>query len=658
MKNFYNPFTDCTARDISFEEVEEYWCPPYNAFPKVDEEALHSNLTPIIIEGPRGSGKTMLLKHLSYFCQKYNLKDNESLVSYFSRSGDLAIYFRYKDNFGNLFESLSCSDNDKSDLFIYYFELFIAQELIRIIYDLYNDGCLNNNQVNKFSYEFAKIIAFEPCPFEALNDAIDSKIYQVDEWVRKSRYIDNSEDIIRRIITGKNLIKKVCKLIRKTIPAWNNILFVIIIDEYENAAKYQKELNTLLKQVDEKERITFRVGVRPNGISTNATNIGDEFLQNNRDYLLYSFSIPTGTSQMSKYKNFLREVANKRLKKVPLLDEYGMTNIESLLGSKEDLEAEGRSIVKNRKNHFYSILGNKISNIEFNNIYSALKNDDNPLLEMLNLLWLQRGISINDINKAMNSFLNNNYDNPSELSYKYHMDYVNKYKYSLLFMLINIYGAKKQYYSFNTFAYLSTGAINDFISLCRNTFYQFDEQYISKIKEIKQPYIDIKYQTQGAYDTSVEQLNKINLCNDNGNKMYCFIMNLGNMFREYHKDLEAKYPETNQFAFSDIISIQTVPASYSILTSLLKWGAILKKSRIQSISIGKRKGEIFIINKIFAPLFNISYRTRGGYNPILTSGKFIEMSYKPLEPAEIKEIMKTNYSPSESDSTQLSLFKW
>ena len=235
------------------------------------------------------------------------------------------------------------------------------------------------------------------------------------------------------------------------------------------------------------------------------------------------------------------------------------------------------------------------------------------------------------------------------------MDYVNKYKYTLLYMLMFIYGAQKQYYSFNTFAYLSTGAINDFISLCRNTFYQVDKQYFLDLKEHKQTQIDIKYQTQGAYETSVEQLNKIKMCNDNGNKMYCFIMNLGNMFREYHKDIEAKYPETNQFAFSDIAIIYEDPEAHSILTSLLKWGVVLKKNRLQSISIGQRKGEIFLLNKIFAPLFNISFRTRGGYNPVLTIKKFLEMSNRNLTPTEIKELMN-NSNFDGFNGNQLSFF--
>ena len=533
----------------------------------------------------------------------------------------------------------------------------MSQEIVSIINDLLEENAISIECANQFAIEFSKIVGISECSFELLSEGLDTKIAELDKWVRKSRYIVQSEDALRKLISNNNIIKKTCRAIRKIIPEWNSLLFVFIIDEYENASQYQKEINSLIKQVDEKDRITYRIGVRPNGIITTETNIGEEYIQNNRDYLLYSLSISMDNKQMSHYKSFLRDVANKRLQKVPLLVDLGLANIELLLGKKETPEEEARNIVKKRKNHFQAILGNNYSDNEMEEIYISLKNDDNPLLEMLNLLWFKRGKKANDINIAMNSYINNNYHIKTTLAYKYYMDYVNKYKFTLLYMLISIYGAQKQYYSFNTFAYLSTGAINDFISLCRNTFYQLDEQFFLDMQETKQIHIDTKYQTQGAYETSVEQLNKIKMCNDNGNKMYCFAMNLGNLFREYHKDLDAKYPETNQFAFSDIIMIYEDTESQGILNSLLRWGVIIKKNRLQSLSIGQRKGEIFLLNKIFAPLFNISYRTRGGYNPILTTKRFLEMSKRNLTPSEIKELMNNN-SFDIFDGNQMRLFEW
>jgi hypothetical protein len=44
---------------------------------------------------------------------------------------------------------------------------------------------------------------------------------------------------------------------------------------------------------------------------------------------------------------------------------------------------------------------------------------------------------------------------------------------------------------------------------------------------------------------------------------------------------------------------------------------------------------LFYLNHIFAPIFNISYRIRGGYNPILSTSLFEKMISNSLEAEEI-----------------------
>lgn len=654
MKNFYNPFTECTARDITFEEVEKYWCSPYGAFEKIDENVLINCPTPVIIEGPRGSGKTMLLKHLSYFCQKLLITSNMSLIDYFASIGSIGVYFRYKDDFGSLFEYLNCEDIVKSKVFNYYFNLYITQELLTIVEDLSNDNQISLEKNKEFFTGISNILSESIVDFNDIEISLNKKIDKIDAWVKNSRYIENSAEIIRTIIVDDNLIEQMCNLVRSVIPKWNNILFSIIVDEYENASKYQRELNTLIKQVDQKNRLTYRIGVRPSGIITNQTNVGEEFIQEGRDYLLCSLTTPKGSSQMKKYKDFIKNVANKRLKLVPILNDNGLTDIEKLLGAKEDLEKEARDIVKNRTVHFDKIK-NTLTLNEYSKVYDLLKNNDNPLLEMLNILWFYRGKSPIDINSAMNSYLNKNCDDKKSDGYKYNMDYVNKYKYTLLFILIGIYGSRKSYYSFNTFAYLSSGAINDFISICRNVFYRLDEELIVAMNESGEARISEKIQTQAAYETALEQINKVKLCKNFGKKMYCFTMNMGNLFRKYHRDPLARYPETNQFAFADTSSIESTPESNKILNGLLMWGVVLRKKNIQSLSIGLRKGEIFYFNKIFSPLFDISYRIRGGYNPVLSTEAFIKLSTSDLEVSAIEELIKIN-NFDDSNGEQISLF--
>ena len=68
------------------------------------------------------------------------------------------------------------------------------------------------------------------------------------------------------------------------------------------------------------------------------------------------------------------------------------------------------------------------------------------------------------------------------------------------------------------------------------------------------------------------------------------------------------------------------------LTELINSGAVIKAERKQHITIGKQKGCIYKLNRIFAPIYQFSYRTRGGYNHILSSEDFLKMLKESIDP--------------------------
>lgn len=53
ISSYKNPFIECTARDMSYEEVFRFWCSPFGCY-RLDEGQLFSSHTPLIIEGARG----------------------------------------------------------------------------------------------------------------------------------------------------------------------------------------------------------------------------------------------------------------------------------------------------------------------------------------------------------------------------------------------------------------------------------------------------------------------------------------------------------------------------------------------------------------------------------------------------------------------------
>lgn len=643
---FSNPFTECTARDMSYDEVIKYWCIPFSSC-EIDEEKLFKSRTPIFIEGMRGSGKTMILKYLSYHCQKRFIKNNndEDILKHFQKKGSIGVYFRYKVDFVNVFPHINCSDRFKKQLFTNYFELLVSKEIFCIL----NDLDLNNipfcNKISVF-FNFTN-----PNPtISNIVAKIDEQIASLDKWIKEADFLKDPEEELSKLLLS-NILNNTVKTIDKHIPELSSCLFLIIIDEYENAKKYQKYINRYIKECDSDLNITYRIGMRNGGMYDTKTDVGDEFLEITRDYLLMKLTY----NDNAKYKKLLSEISKKRLENTKYFQENRLTDIVKILGTKENYEKEAIMHVNNNddnKKHFYQLLRIMYSDEEIEKIVKKLQYPENPLIEMLNIVWLLRGNTIEKVLVSMEDYLSKT---NNENAKKYRNDLINKYKYQLLLILARIYNnkktMKKYYYSFNTFSFLSSGSVNDFISLCRNTFYQLDSNYFEN-----QKVIDPITQTKGARQTAIEQMNKIRANDEEGFKMYTFVLNIGNCYDSlYHEPptyhLALKYPETNQFALDSTSQIDANHGqSMEFLNNLVKWGAVIEKPKLQRKSIGRNKGIVYYPNHIFAPIFNISYRIRGGYNLLLTFDNLKLFYSKVLEFREMKSMLESKKKTSETNT--------
>jgi len=618
-----NPFVGCTARDMKFEEVKQYWCNPFSLY-NLNEGELFNSRTPIVIEGVRGSGKTMILKYLSFSVQKDFLSAEpiERKLSYI-RDRSFGVYFRYKDDFCELFDSLDCNQQDKERIFKHYFELFIIRQMIDSLAEIY--GASEVNEASKIISDF---FAIKDCSLKEALRYVNSKLTEITGIVNSSSYDDEWKDKLMPILGNGNLVKEIVNKISEELAGWDDILFVVLLDEYENLGKLQTAVNTLLKQVDDTCNLTYRVGMRPAGMDkNNATYVGEEKLQVDRDFLLRKLVY----EHFSDYKRFALDISQKRLSSIDVYRRNGLTDICNLLGKSEDFDLEANKVAKGTKQ--FKLIKKKIQPKEFEEAIEALK-CDNKLLEMYNILLVSRGNDYRDVSRNCQEYLKFKREKKLKQAEgaikKIDLDYGDKYRLTLLYMLLTIYAERKMYYSVNTFLYLSSGSINDFISLCRNVFKFVNGAILDQM--INGIPIDPMIQTWGANDTAEDQLRKVTMSNKHGSEMYSFIENIGSIFEEYHRDLEAKYPETNQFAFSDENEIRNDDELNSFLIDLINSGAIIQKQRRQLKSVGQSRGTIYQINRIFAPIYQFSYRTRGGYNQMITTDQFREMLKKSVSP--------------------------
>jgi hypothetical protein len=613
---YKNPFSEYNANVMSSEKILDYWCSPFK-FTKTapfSESDIYKDRMPIVFMGGRGTGKTMFLKYFSYKVQcdeallKLKEKDVKSILSCLKQRGGIGIYLRID---GPILRSFQGKDLDQEmwdSIFTHYFELIVSKLYMETILDLINRNELNEKDVeNNFVKKVAELFNHKKDDLNTISDIlslIDDELKVVAKFRGKIAFQNVDFNPICGGFASQSLSFKIPEIAQKTINEFNgDFNFVLLIDEYENFLESQQRIiNTLIKFV--KPEITIRIGMRLRGFHTFDTISPNEFIKEGRDYSKHVFEY--FLIKDKEYQEYLFNIAEKRLKLIPIFQKRNIINVKKILGERENLEKEAKELVKQRNNHF-NLLKIAMNSDEIEKISKELSNPKNPLLEMLNILWVFRGKNPKNINKTMKDYL---IKKNTEDVKKYKRDYIDKYKLSLMFLLASNYKKHKKYYSFNTFCFLSSGIVGNFIELCRRCFqYAYFEE---REKLLDEGVISIELQDRATRDLASAELDMIPRIRTFGDPLYIFTKNLGNIFSDYHKDPFLRYPETNQFSID--ISLIEEKKYKDAFKAAEEWSIIQKKPTLQQKSPGTQRTNLYTLNRVFSPLFDISYRTRGGHS--------------------------------------------
>lgn len=639
--SYKNPFQEYNANTMVSNKILNYWCSPFHILQSlpISEKDIFKDGNPIIFMGGRGTGKTMFLRYYSYEIQRDEaltlIKNGKckSILEHLKNKGGIGFYLRIDGPILRSFQGKGLNEEKWDSIFTHYFELQVAKLLLDVINDLVERDEINGNKLKKgFLPKVAKLLRIEnlkTITIENLINELEDQIEEVNTYRGDIAFSDFNFCPKRGGHASQRLSFGIPIIAKQYIDEFKDrdLSLVLLIDEYENfLEQQQKMVNALLKFVKSKEGTTIRIGMRLKGFKTTDTINEDEFIKEGRDYTNVIFEHMLIKNK--KYNEYLIKIAEKRLVTNPIFREKQFLDIRHFLGKKEDLEKEAKEIAKGGKKHFNYIL-NLAPNEEVKQHQNMLEYSDNPLLEMLNLLWILRDRTPEETKEAMEDFLNKK---ETKLGRKYHYDYINKYKLSLTFLLATTYKTRKQYYSFNTFAFLSSGIVGNFIELCRRSF-QF--AYFEEQNELLENGIISKYiQDKAAHEVANSELEMITRIRKYGDYLYHFTKNVGNIFSEYHKDPYLRYPETNQFCI-DVSSLEEAEIKKAFDTGI-EWSVIQKKPILQRATPSSQRTDLYMLNRIYSPIFDITYRIRGGFS-------------ETYEPSQVEELMKNLISEPKKD---------
>jgi hypothetical protein len=499
---------------------------------------------------------------------------------------------------------------DLAQLFKPYLSIKVAEKIFKTLVIFKSSGLLSNDQEVKIVKYFINQIK-EPEPkaennFTGVLKLIrDDILSQFETIFEKSSYcsIDKiKKDYSIPVIISKNIIFGLPDFIFTELDFLREKNLFILLDELEFLNDYQNRcIGQLIKDSDDTS-VIFKVGSRymPKILAVGDSN---EVLQEPHDFRKIDMACALNAAHSGRKGNYCRlikNILNKRLAKSGYFKDKGITDIQQLFPN-ITIEKEAVELVDGREKHwkkFKTFLKKSGSEEEIDNIVDCLKYPSNPIIEKLNmLLYYRREKSPEKIKKMCEEYLSRKNEQYAQLYQKNALN--------LLFQLYSNYRSEKKYVGIDVFIHLSSGIIRYAIELCNqalNTAYNFGYEP-EKGKPVENVYQDI-----GAKNHATLKYADITGISENlGLNVQNFIKEIGAIFRELHLNRYLVEPEPTHFEtdYSEIIK------GKNIFDAALNHSCLQFKPPMDPKSAGEAKKEDFLINRVFAPYFEISYRVRG-----------------------------------------------
>lgn len=585
------------AEEYGFDLWNEFVIPPY--FPQLE---LMKSEKPQIIEGGRGSGKTMLIR---YLCHATQFSSKRSYISDndYRRIG---IYWKMDIQFSKLMNMRGAEDSLWLDAFINMGVLVLTKEIIESLYNIKRTNLFVENDIENIDFSVLRDFDYSiPARLDSLRLYINSQYNKFQSWV------SNYKKIEQPIFYPKHFLDCIITTIKDQVTLLKDSFYSVYIDEYENLISTHKRIiNTWVKH--SQSPIIFNIAMKHNSLDVTDT-LGEECIVEVHDYRL----IDIERLLKDHFSTFSSEIFLLKVHKhlVPVFDSIDYlfdTSQESLAKRSTDTYMDSikvkmasifpkitskeiaEQMVTNDKirNKLCSLIDSDLKALGqsqfFSNCMEAMHHNPEALL-ILHALFNRTTVDVPYIMEQLNAYLSGN-----ESKFK---EWIHN---NLVGCILNIYGKMNRlcplYSGYDTFITMSKDNIRHFLELCYTS--------LSHSDDFEQNSVSIKDQMTAVKYVSDNMLNEIKQLGASGNILYVFAYRLGNLFEEFRKRDSQSEPEQNQFSIKGGLTEKAA----SILNELIKWSVLYKSKLTKQKDM--ESGEEYQFNPIYSAYFTISYRKK------------------------------------------------
>ncbi len=629
--DYSNPFQITKAVDFSDDEIKAYWVdfPIEGGFSKI---VSPRSAMPMFILGGKGSGKTHLMRYFSYNLQL--LRYNGDLLNCINKEGYLGIYLRCGGLNASRFMRKGQPDDRWSTIFSFYMDLSMTQLLLATICDLYNDSSEIALNEEKICQNILKLFDHEEKygvkKLSELVNKIDEIRKRIDVEINNCA-ITGSLNVKILASPGK-LVFGTPQILSKMLPSLRSIIFVYLLDEFENLNKdQQKYINTLVREKE--PPATFKIGVRLYGIKTSLTYSADEEIKQGSEYeKIVLDSQFREKAVKSLYRPFVSRLCLKRINKLyytisdsvngvnPIAEfgeyfehqaksDYDSTETKELVSKYKPKERPYiRRLEKQLKEAAISgtVCGVK-ENEDIKKILNSVLCEDYPILEKLNIFMLYQKWSKNnnlvnscsEIEKSCSQFI---------LAKSEEAEYSQLYKHwhkDLLAQLYRDCDRRMQYSGIETIIDMSHGLPRNLLIILK-CIYKWS--IFNGEKPFTKDQISIKSQMQGIKEASEWFFQDARSVGESGSVLSDSISRLAQLFRECR--FSDKPSEVSLNSFSTDLTKVSKKAQIT-LDLAVKWSLLVLIPGGQKDKNSKRLDQKYQLNRMLSPRWDLPIARRG-----------------------------------------------
>lgn len=532
---------------------------------------------PCVLEGGRGTGKTTVLRGLSYQGQ-YALLDKD--IVRFDKNDFIGLYHRVDTNHVRSFIDEELPKTTWRKLFSHYFNLIVCRDILKFL-----EWHANLNKSDKeLSEHSCKLLKKALHIEETCKNQFELLEYLDLELVEFQSQINNIGDGKLPMLSMAGAPIKIITEKVIELPQFKDKIFYLILDEYENYEDYQQQVvNTLIKH--NTEYFTFKIGVRELGWRIKHTLNKDELLHDPADYVLFNIEQKFSKSQFS---DFAKKVCEQRIRQlIPSENSDTEYLIETSLAS-ISIENEALLLGVESTDHLKKLNSlNKKYIDKIKHLTSLYK-----YFIAYWAFWQKQSIE-----STIEDYLSN--------SESWDTRYGN-YKYELLFKIRKGRGKggiQKYYAGWNTYLQLARGNIRYIMELVYRALAKHLEN-----GELLSNAVDVRLQTYAAQEVGQKNLKQLEDLWKGGAKLTKLLLGFGRVFQILSGEGGKFAPERNQFAIENSENLS--PECKEIVNASVMHLALVRSPGNKFTDETNTKDYLYAIHPIYSAFFVFSYRKK------------------------------------------------